>query len=58
MKEMEGIFCRNFYSSQNGLPPCRSTWHAACYTYRAETNFPMPGIVDKARNVWHKEEER
>jgi hypothetical protein len=58
VKEMQGIFCGSFCSSQNGSPPCRSMWHATCYTYHGETRFPMPGIVDEERNLWHKEEER
>jgi hypothetical protein len=47
---MEGIFCGNFLASRNGSPPCRSTWHAGCYTCRGSTKFPG--------NLWHKEEER
>ncbi len=58
VREMQGIFCKNYCSSQNGLPPCRSTWHAACYTYRGPTKFPMPAILDEAGNAWHKEEEQ
>jgi hypothetical protein len=58
VKEMEGIFCGNFSASRNGLPPCSSAWHGACYTYRGATRFPMPAIVDEAGNPWHKEEDR
>jgi hypothetical protein len=55
---MEGIFCSNFSTSQNSLPPCHSLWHVACYTYRGTTRFPMTAIVNEAGNPWHKEEDR
>ncbi len=55
---MEGIFCGNFSTSQNSLPPCRNVWHAVCYTYRGPTRFPMLALVNEAGTPWHKEEDR
>ncbi len=55
---MQGIFCGNFCYSRNGFLPCHSAGHARCYTYSGEINFLMLGIVDEARNAWHREEER
>ncbi len=55
---MEGIFCGDFSTFQNGLPSCRSAWHATCYTYHGATKFPVPAIVDETGNPWHKEEDR
>ncbi len=56
---MKGIFCRNYLDSRGGWPPCRSAWHAECYTSCGQMpTFPMPSIKVELGNAWHKEEER
>jgi len=56
---MEGMLCGNFSSSRGPCPPCRSVWHAECYTSRGDLlKFPAVAIEDELGNPWHKEEER
>ncbi len=53
---MQGIFCRNFLSSQDRWAPGRSAWHAECYMSCGQMPaFPMSTIKDKLGYVWHKE---
>jgi hypothetical protein len=58
VKPMQGIFCGNFCSSQNGFLPCRSAWHVECYACLGQGLFPITEIQDEAGNAWHKGEAR
>ena len=53
VKPMRGIFCGNFCYSRGGWTPCRSVWHAECYTCLGQEmpKFPRAVITDEVGNV-------
>jgi hypothetical protein len=58
VKEMDRIFCANFFESQGGWVPCWMTWHANSYECLGIGKFPVKMHWDMEGNPWFKQKQK